>query len=274
MSNPSEQGHWYTRKGVPAYTYIAESGKNKGKEMPTTLRQARKLNLVPSVTTVMNVAANHGLDWWKNNQLLMAALTLPKNKFETVDDFMIRVRKDADAHRDEAARVGSLIHADLERGFNHEKMGVYERAFYVVRDYLSEKFPNESWVSEDTFGSPFGFGGAIDLRNEANTIFVDFKTKDNIRPIEDKDAVPVSKFLIGDQGFKYGMQLSAYALGKGCIKPIRVSVFVDRQDVSYAAFYIWDEESHTRHVNGFLALLEYWQVSKDYVPDFSGVDHD
>ena len=54
----SEAGHWYTKDGVPAYTVI---GKN-GKERNTNLRDAREHSLVPSVTTIINVAAKHGLD--------------------------------------------------------------------------------------------------------------------------------------------------------------------------------------------------------------------
>ena len=47
----AESGHWYTRGGEPAYTV---TGKN-GKERNTTLRDARTMNLVPSVTTVLKV---------------------------------------------------------------------------------------------------------------------------------------------------------------------------------------------------------------------------
>ena len=48
-----EGGHWYTRTGAPMYTV---KGAN-GKERNTTLRDARKYDLVPLVTTILNVAA-------------------------------------------------------------------------------------------------------------------------------------------------------------------------------------------------------------------------
>ena len=48
----SESNHWYTRDGVPQYTVEAK----KGGQRNTTLRDARVMNLVPSVTTVLNVA--------------------------------------------------------------------------------------------------------------------------------------------------------------------------------------------------------------------------
>ena len=61
----SESNHWYTRDGVPRYTVI---GKN-GKERATTLRDARTENLVPSVTTVLNVAAKPALTQWLQKQI-------------------------------------------------------------------------------------------------------------------------------------------------------------------------------------------------------------
>ena len=56
----SEAGHWYTQTGIPMYTIV---GKN-GKERNTTLADAKKLNLVPSVTTVLSLLAKPGLENW------------------------------------------------------------------------------------------------------------------------------------------------------------------------------------------------------------------
>ena len=66
----SESQHWYDRQGNPMYTVI---GKN-GKERNTTLRDARTMNLVPSVTTILNVAAKPALNVWLQRQVLMACL--------------------------------------------------------------------------------------------------------------------------------------------------------------------------------------------------------
>jgi len=83
-----ESTHWYDKEGKPAYTVIGANGKKRA----TNLRDARKLNLVPSVTTVMNVAAKPALENWKINQALMAALTLPRLKDESLDKFMARAK--------------------------------------------------------------------------------------------------------------------------------------------------------------------------------------
>ena len=70
--------HWYGKDGSPRYTVTAKDGSDR----PTTLRDARKLSLVPSVTTILKVAAKPGLEMWKLEQMLLAALTLPQRPDE------------------------------------------------------------------------------------------------------------------------------------------------------------------------------------------------
>ncbi len=62
----SESNHWYTRDGVPMYTVEAK----KGGQRNTTLRDARTMNLVPSVTTILNIAAKPALLAWMQQQVM------------------------------------------------------------------------------------------------------------------------------------------------------------------------------------------------------------
>ena len=54
----SESGHWYTQEGEPMYTIIGANGKERN----TTLRDAKKENLVPSVTTILGMIAKPSLE--------------------------------------------------------------------------------------------------------------------------------------------------------------------------------------------------------------------
>ena len=45
-----DTGHWYTKDGAPAYTVEGKTGVRN-----TTLRDARKLGLIPSVTTIISI---------------------------------------------------------------------------------------------------------------------------------------------------------------------------------------------------------------------------
>ena len=103
----SNAGHWYTRTGEPAYTV---KGKN-GTERPTTLRDARQLGLLPSVTTITNEANAPGLNNWKENQVLLSALTLPRIEGESEDVWVERIKADAKETAKKAADRGTQIHA-------------------------------------------------------------------------------------------------------------------------------------------------------------------
>jgi hypothetical protein len=106
----SQSGHWYATNGNAAY----EIEKKDGGMRPVNLRDARKHNLVPSVTTVMQVMAKPGLEVWKQKQVLLAALTLPMQDGESLDDYASRIVADSKQQAIEAAQRGTNIHAAIE----------------------------------------------------------------------------------------------------------------------------------------------------------------
>lgn len=247
----AESTHWYSADGSPCYTVI---GKN-GKERNTTLRDARQYNYVPSVTTIIGVGAKPGLENWKIDQALLSALTLPREEGESLDGFMARAKQDAKEQAIKAAERGTEIHADIEKGFTD---GIETVAYLAVRYALDSLFPGETWIAEDSFAHPDGFGGKIDLYSESG-IVVDFKTKDGLAGADPKR-------LVYDE---HGMQLSAYACGLNIDNPERVSVFVDRANPTVVISHVWEKESHERHLAMFSHLLSYWQHMKNYKPSIS-----
>ena len=251
MGLVSESGHWYTLEGKPLYTLV---GKN-GKERNTNLRDARKLNLVPSVTTILDVAAKPGLVNWQINQGINAALTLPREEDETDEQFLYRVRQDSKEQAEKAAEQGTIIHADINMGFSGKKES---KTYLAVHKIINGLFPNQEWLSEQSYTSKEeGFGGAIDLHSKTS-IVIDFKTKDNLKGVE-------AKSLVFDN---HGMQLSAYAmlLKINTENLTRVSIFIDRKNPEVIVSYVWDKNSHERHLQMFNALLTYWKCLKKYDP--------
>jgi hypothetical protein len=192
--NISESGHWYLPNGSPAYTII---GKSTGRERPTTLADARKLGLLPSVTTIINTIQKAGLDTWKQQQVLLAALTLPRLPDEPESDWLTRVMQDSKATGREAAERGTQIHGVIEAFYE----GVYipELPTYVraVETAINEHFGSQLWVSEKSFARG-GYGGKCDLI--AKNCVIDFKTTE-----KDLDKL--------DYYFDHQMQLAAYRQG-------------------------------------------------------------
>jgi hypothetical protein len=203
-----ENGHWYTKDGSPAYTTIGKTG-----ERPTTLRDARKLGLLPSVTTINGMLSKAGLDTWKQQQVLLAALTLPRQDGEAEQEWLARVMQDSKATGREAAERGTAIHAIIESYF--EQVYMPEKPAYLdnIDKALNEAFGSQLWLSEKSFGHPLGFGGKCDLMASSGFV-VDFKTKET-----DLDKVDVY--------FEHEMQLAAYREGLGMPTARSAIVFVN-----------------------------------------------
>ena len=203
-----ENGHWYTKEGTPAYTTIGKTG-----ERATTLRDARKLGLLPSVTTINGQLSKAGLDTWKQQQVLLAALTLPRLATESEQEWLSRVMQDSKATGREAAERGTAIHAVIEGYF--EQMYMPEKPAYLdnIDAALKTAFGEQPWLAERSFGHPLGFGGKCDLMAKTGYI-VDFKTKDT-------DLAKVDVY------FEHEMQLAAYREGLGMPTARCAIVFVN-----------------------------------------------
>jgi len=175
-SHAAESGHWYDRNGLPTYTIMGANGKIRS----TTLRDARKHNLVPSVTTIINVAAKPGLDRWKQEQVLLAALTLPKIDAESDAEFIARILDDSKDASRSAADAGTDIHASIESFYRGEVRDRHREHVQGFHNALEGQFGMQPWVAERAFAHEAGYGGKVDLH--APGFVVDVKTKEFTDP--------------------------------------------------------------------------------------------
>jgi hypothetical protein len=242
----SESGHWYTREGTPAYTTTS----NEGKERPTTLRDARKHNLVPSVTTIINVAAKPGLELWKQQQLLLAALTLPKVDSESEDEYIDRIIRDSKEQGKAAADAGTDIHASIESFYRGQPRSSHLSHVKGTVDALLRTFGRQPWIAERSFGHELGFGGKCDLH--CPDVVVDIKTKEFGDP---------SKVEAYDEHI---MQLAAYRVGLGLPEARCANVFVSRSMPGLVHVIEHSEEDIKKGWEMFTHLLKYWQLSKGH----------
>ena len=67
--------HWYLPDRTPYHEVERADGSGL---RPVTLRDARKSGAYPSVTNIISVLAKPGLDAWRVEQGILAALTLPR----------------------------------------------------------------------------------------------------------------------------------------------------------------------------------------------------
>lgn len=241
----SASGHWYDKDGNPCYTIIGKNGVKRN----TTLRDARVLGLVPSVTTIINCAAKPALTNWMVDQALMAALTLPRLPDESLDDFMRRAKQDSKEQAIKAAERGTALHGGIER-YIQTQIPDTEWALHIanVRNALHNiGIDILAGHAERSFASPKGYGGKLDWHNSAAVI--DFKSKPAI----------TDKVIAYDE---HGMQLSAYADGLGIPNARRINVFVGITD-EQVKIHEWPANTARKHWRMFESLLSYWHTSKE-----------
>jgi hypothetical protein len=244
--------HWYDRSGKPAY----EVASARGGLRATTLADARKVGLVPSVTTVLQVIAKPALTNWMVDQGILAALTLPIGDSETEAEWLKRVKSDSQQQAKDAASEGNRIHDACEqfyKGFSVPPQ--YYDHVCGVRDELKRLFPGVTdWIAEKSFSCIFGFGGKVDLHSPSTGIVVDFKGKDG----DFSDG----KKLAYDQHW----QLSAYQHGLKLPRVASANIFVSRTHPGKVASHVWSPEDMASGLNVFLAALELWVAMRGYDP--------
>lgn len=238
-------GHWYAADGTPTYEVAGKSGELHD----TTLRDARPLNLSPSVTSVMAILASPGLDIYKENQLAQACWDLPK-KGEFKDWKTAAVRRSKE-HAKKAAERGTQIHDLLEQYFLSRGISDDQEEFIrPVIELLDSEFTNEEWTPEQSFTHRLGFGGKTDLSSP--NIILDFKTK---------ATSDIKKMMAYDN---HHMQTAAYAVGLDIPNAKRYNLFISTE--TPGLLKLTESTDFEREWGMFECCLKLWQLQNKYVP--------
>jgi hypothetical protein len=230
----------------------------------TTLADARKLGLVPSVTTILKVLAKPGLETWKQEQAILAALTTPRNNGEELDAFINRVlnvecQQDQEAQR--AAERGTEIHQAIGEWFMGNEpdpvMRLWVRPVFECVRSLGEFVSCEKSLASE------GYAGTIDLIQSTDPhdfLITDFKTTKKL-PDPTKPNWPEKR-----------LQCAAYAnllknvLDTGKNYTIRTqNVYISTVDLG--KFCIIENPNWSNdYIFGFNPLLHHWQWSNNMMP--------
>jgi len=248
-------GHWYDAEGRSAHVII---GKN-GKERNTTVADARKMGLLPSVTSVQGILHKEQLVSWRIEQAIMSALTLPKEENETLEDYARRVVKDSKESTTKAANHGTRMHEQAENILmgravcKDEDLQPYIATF---RKWSEENIEKTYWCEKGLVGAGYagrsdayvrmkGVGDAmIDLKNRK------INKKYNAAPWYPTDA----------------QQLWAYRNASENPKCACVSVVLASNDPEYIMHHQWDEDELYQAGIAFCAMQKVWSWVKGYTP--------
>lgn len=267
--------HWYYTDGKPCYELAKKDG--SGMKSPT-LADARKLNLLPGVSSILKVLHKEALVVWRIEQAVLAILTTPRidipqfdgegreigTRPETDDEFTKRVLS-TERVQDQESQIardrGTQIHDGLELLSKNQP---------VAEDLIPWIQP--AWAALSKYGSPIavemhivgrGYGGRVDILQKApDCLWIwDYKTT---KKLPEKGAYP-----------EHRLQLAAYAAAVewDLFKKSGQSVTIKTGNVYISSidqgqFVICEHPEWKETFNrGFAPLVAHWQWSTGFVPN-------
>jgi hypothetical protein len=247
--------HWYTREGVPAYTMQ----KAKGGERNTTLRDARKYKLLPSVTTIFGIMAKPGLDRWKIGKAIEATLATPRNEEEQDESYYSRIRSRSFEETDKAAKLGTRIHDAIDAAFDGVEPAEDLKQYVEPTMAYLETLKLQDIEREGTVVNlDLGYAGRVDLlaRYGKSNIIIDFKTK------KTKQGVKVTPF-----DFQ-ATQIAAYAAAAfGTLDNcIGANVYISTTEAGRIETAVYDEDKLKQEYELLKDLTGVWRHLKNYDP--------
>lgn len=224
---------------------------------PTTLRDARKLGLLPSVTTILKILHKQALVDWLINQSVMTVLTAPRKAGEDIDAFVHRVlvsEAQQDAESQKARDLGTDIHAALEAALQGKPVDD-ERLRGYIEGPLAKLREVGSVVATEKILVGDGYAGKTDaiLGASGLEILVDFKTA---KKLPEKGSWP-----------EHRLQLAAYAKawakdhgGAGT-----ANLYISTTEPGKFVYYEnldWEGD----YERGFRPFVQHWQWATGYAP--------
>jgi len=248
--------HWYTREGVPAYTIKKAKG---GGERNTTLRDARKHKLLPSVTTIFGIMAKPGLDRWKIGKAIEATLATPRNEDESDARYFDRIRSRSYEETDKAAKLGTRIHDAIDAAFDgFEPADDLKQYVEPTMNYLATLNLKDIEREGTVVNLKEGYAGRVDLlaRYGNSNIIIDFKTK------KTTEGVKVTPFEF------QATQIAAYAAAAfGTLDNcIGANVYISTTEAGRIETAVYDEDKLKQEYELLKNLTGVWRHLKNYDP--------
>ena len=267
----SEGGHWYNEDGLVVSVPKADG---KGETKPT-LRHARKLGLLPSVTSIIGIMPKPGLDKWKCQRWALASQFVEREAGETDNEWLIRVGEQVERMNDYAA-IGTDVHAELAKCAEvlwhrhkldeykppEELKGVCEWLLMLFHDFAVEGV-RQVKIEQAFCARELGYGGTVDLFVETDNAYyyIDYKTAD------DEKVKKQDKYLAKPEHL---MQLEAYCAGtmdwRKEDKPVRlINLYIGRLSGEWYEHEWTDIDAGVRAIKQFMAARDLWQVINNYI---------
>lgn len=255
-----QSAHYYTPKGEARY--VREDGK------PVTLREARKENLFPSITHIMNIMENRPLTIYKEKQMLVASYNLRPGQDEAKEDYFSRVITQSRNDGKQAAQVGTTAHAGIESILKGERWDKENPLLQKANEWIEENVQIVHWLEGTLVDESLGLAGRCDaflkLKDIGNAV-VDWKTR---------------RFKQLKSGWRvnwYKKDVRQIAFYSGCVERAlervgladdvaAVNVALNTCEPSPVASKVWTREERDNGLEMVSCINELWQDENNYFP--------
>lgn len=266
-------GHWYTQEGTPRHTMKCKPGA-KNPTRNTTIKDARNLHLLPSVSAYTKMLSAPALDYYKADQLAQACYESPAIHKETYAEWFPKMMEASKAGMGDAAQAGTAIHNAIEQYYTepllYEPYPVTFRGITTSSDEfvqpvaakLTELGVNVLHAEKTVVNTAYGYAGTADVIFSSGEHYgvLDFKTKNTTkgRPIKDVETYPlqIAAYIAAHWGEDFDYPIGGQALG--------YSVYISRTEVGRVDVKTWSYEELLESWAAFKNCLSLWRWRNKY----------
>lgn len=277
-----DTSHWYSRTGASVHQVPMKTDATRLRN--TTITDARKMNLLPSVSNYLNVVANEGLNQWKMGQIAITAATLGRQAGEEDETFADRIIHEAMSYTRSKADFGVGMHAAIE---DYLLGGILpsEQEFPVpqvlefwppVQEWLDNNI-DEVVASEYVVVNSRGYAGQVDLKvqlkgeaaatammtnpNFEGRIILDYKTRNH----KDNEPMPSHEREVW-QGAAYSAADPCTHEG-GKLLPF-ANLYISSRKSGVIRFLPYTEAEMEEALRAFGHIMALWKIIKGYDASF------
>ena len=247
--------HWYNTQGEAVFEVPRASG---GGMRPTTIADARKLGLLPSVTTILGVIDKPQLVSWKVAQAIQACFD--NRPTGTLEEYIKAMEAKSEEQVTDAADLGSAIHAALEAAFAGE---TYDAALapYVLPTLAKVQQTGIKLVQHELrlVNPQYGYAGTTDA------VMVDSAGRQGILDFKSRKTKPGQKCTPWETE---PMQIAAYAIAQFSSLDgiVGSNVYISTTEVGRVEIVTYTSEELREAWAAFLGATKLWSYLRDYKP--------
>lgn len=288
----ASNSHWYSLEGIPTYEvpYAASNKAKAGQFKPTTLTDARKLNLLPSVTNFLDIQAKPQLTAWKIEWAMIAVETTPRIEGESSEDFLTRCAQDAEEIASAAAKFGSRVHQAIEDYLVTGEVTTDEEILPYFENWLvwaQDNLDLEGVLFSEMIVIGHGYAGRTDLKarakigsplwqslkdaghNPEDFGVIDFKTrrwsvgkteKDNKPATYASDSAQLAAYMSADIAMTEEDRVDE------CSSWTCSVIINSERPTEKIHAIVWKPDEIERGMRIFLACQELWCLDRNYDP--------